>query len=160
MATGFKDKHKKFHPIRKKKVHTQRRQIGIVSGGLAKGSGVVAKSLGKSVLSAIGSGAKGGLKIAGTAIAKDVKNELKGLTGGCQVLSINPRTGQVGGINLSGASVKVDSCTLNALIESGTTNLDTLSGGLFGSNFISLPDDKKAVVLFLQQGNAKRGVIA
>jgi len=175
---GYK-KDGKFHPIRNKRTPRVRRQIGIVTGGLALGtkavakgvaSGVakgagksvtaigtpLAKSAGSKLLSSIGSGTKGGLKIAGKAVGTSIKEELKGQLGQCHPVSINPRTGQVGGINLAGGSVKVDSCVLKAVAQSKTTDLNTISSGLFSSDFNSLPEDRKAVVLFMQQGNAKR----
>lgn len=179
----------KFHPIRNKRSgykSKQRRQIGIVTGGLALGtSGIakgiasgIAKGAGKSVtaigtplakglLSKIGSGAKVGLKgagglakqgakEAGLAIAESAKNQLKGQLGQCHTVSINPQTGQVGGINITGGSVKIDSCVLMAVAQSKTTDLNAISSGLFSNDFNSLPEDRKAVVLFMQQGNAKR----
>jgi hypothetical protein len=182
---GYK-KDGKFHPIRNKQSPRVRRQIGIVTGGLALGTKAVAKGVasgvakgaGKSVtaigtplaqglLSKIGSGAKGGLKgagglakqgakEAGLSVAGSAKNKLKGQLGQCHIVSINPQTGQVGGINLTGGSVKIDSCVLGAVAQSKSTDLNTISSGLFSSDFNSLPEEKKAVVLFLQQGNAKR----
>jgi len=184
MVKGF-IKNQKFHPItqskgvRSKRVPKERRQIGIVTGGLLLGARAVAggvakgvasgagksvtaigtplaKSAGSALLSSIASGTKGGLKIAGQAVAKDVKEGLKAQLGQCHPVSINPRTGQVGGINLVGGGVKIDSCVLGAVAQSKTTNLDTISSGLFSSDFNALPEDKKAVALFMQQGNAKR----
>ncbi len=177
---GFKDRKGKFHPIRQKRIHKERRQIGIVTGGLALGTKAVAKGVasgvakgagktvtsigtplakgaGRGILSGLGSVTKSGAKIAGRAVLKDVKTEAKGQLGQCHPVSVNPNTGQVGGINLKGGGVKLDSCTLKAVALSKTTDIDTISSGLFGQGFSSLPPDKKAVALYLQQGNAKRG---
>jgi len=180
---GFKDRKGKFHPIRQRRVHKERRQIGIVTGGLALGTKAVASGIAKGVavgagktvtaigtplakgagsagsglLRGLGSATKSGVKIAGRAVLTDIKTEAKGQLGQCHPVSVNPNTGQVGGINLSGGSVKLDSCTLKAVAKSKTTDIDTISSGLFGSGFSSLPPEKKAVALYLQQGNAKRG---
>lgn len=183
---GYKDSKGKFHPIRhKRSVYKpkERRQIGIVTGGLALGTKAIAKGvasgiakgaikgtttaigtplakggvgLGKGLLKALGSGAKQGAKEAGLAVAKSAKNKLKGQLGQCHMVSINPQTGQVGGINITGGSVKIDSCVLQAVAQSKTTDLNAISSGLFSDDFNSLPEDRKAVVLFMQQGNAKR----
>ena len=178
---GFKDRKGNFHPIRQKRlVHKERRQIGIVTGGLALGTKAVASGIakgvavgagktvssigtplvegaGKGILRGLGSATKSGAKIAGRAVLSDIKTEAKGQLGQCHPVSVNPNTGQVGGINLSGQNVKLDSCTLKAVAQSKTTDIDSISSGLFGQGFSSLPPDKKAVALYLQQGNAKRG---